>query len=202
MASLREEKKAETRSAVAQAAAELVFNLGMEKVTISAIAKKARISPRTFHNYFSSQLEALDYYVREQVGKIALYIDEKKHNNVDTLDSLEEVLINSARDTTSGANNIFTAVVIGTQIQFLPFENKNQQVKPLYFQNLLYDESVSPETCFYISLAISTLAWAVMDWFHSSSGKHDDPEERERLIVNLQRTISTLRNGIPVGMLS
>jgi AcrR family transcriptional regulator len=56
---LRERKKAETRSALGQAALSLALTRGLEAVTAEDIAASANVSPRTFHNYFGSKEEAL-----------------------------------------------------------------------------------------------------------------------------------------------
>ncbi|HJE91960.1 MAG TPA: TetR family transcriptional regulator, partial [Dietzia timorensis] len=51
MKSLRERKKSETRRRLAVAAVELLAEEGEEGVTIAAIADRAGVSTRTFHNY-------------------------------------------------------------------------------------------------------------------------------------------------------
>src|SRR5262245_48484595 len=55
---LRERKKAETRSALSQAALRLAVDVGADAVTADAIARSANVSLRTFHNYFASKEEA------------------------------------------------------------------------------------------------------------------------------------------------
>ncbi|WP_026875536.1 TetR/AcrR family transcriptional regulator [Jiangella gansuensis] len=56
---LRERKKAATRAALSAAANRLAIEHGVENVTVEAIAAAADVSPRTFHNYFSSREEAI-----------------------------------------------------------------------------------------------------------------------------------------------
>ncbi|CAB0794849.1 HTH-type transcriptional regulator BetI [Corynebacterium diphtheriae] len=58
MASLRE-KKIATKKALAHATASLVVEAGLDAATVSAIAQRAGVSQRTFHNYFNSREEAL-----------------------------------------------------------------------------------------------------------------------------------------------
>src|SRR4249919_1635786 len=56
---LRERKKAETRTAIGQAALRLALKRGLEAVTADDIAAAANVSVRTFHNYFGTKEDAL-----------------------------------------------------------------------------------------------------------------------------------------------
>jgi AcrR family transcriptional regulator len=56
---LRERKKRETRLALSLAAVQLVVERGWHNVTIEDIAAAAKVSDRTFRNYFSSKAEAI-----------------------------------------------------------------------------------------------------------------------------------------------
>lgn len=62
MTSLREAKKRATRQALADAAARLVVQRDSEVLTVANIAHSAGVSPRTFHNYFSSASDALLHF--------------------------------------------------------------------------------------------------------------------------------------------
>jgi AcrR family transcriptional regulator len=62
---LRERKKAATRLALSQAAIRLAVERGIDQVTADAIAEAANVSPRTFHNYFSSKEDAILAAFRE-----------------------------------------------------------------------------------------------------------------------------------------
>ncbi|WKD56646.1 transcriptional regulator BetI [Corynebacterium capitovis DSM 44611] len=86
----RERKKENTRRALAQAAAELLLAEGQEGMTVAAIAKRAGVSPRTFHNYFprreDSLLYLLERYVAEFTAKVRQAPPEEQP--VDTLHRL------------------------------------------------------------------------------------------------------------------
>jgi AcrR family transcriptional regulator len=57
--SLRDRRRAETWSALHEAAASMALDNGIENVTIEAIADRAGVSPRTFFNYFSAKEDAM-----------------------------------------------------------------------------------------------------------------------------------------------
>ena len=56
---LRERKKAETWTALHEAAASLALQNGVEQTTVEAIAASAGVSPRTFFNYFQAKEDAI-----------------------------------------------------------------------------------------------------------------------------------------------
>ena len=56
---LREQKRQLTREAIADAALALALDVGLEYVTVEAIAAAVLISPRTVSNYFSCKEEAV-----------------------------------------------------------------------------------------------------------------------------------------------
>ncbi|CAB0544290.1 TetR/AcrR family transcriptional regulator [Corynebacterium diphtheriae] len=56
---LKRNKKDRNQKALAHATASLVVEAGLDAATVSAIAQRAGVSQRTFHNYFNSREEAL-----------------------------------------------------------------------------------------------------------------------------------------------
>jgi len=56
---LRERKKRQTRQTIRGVALDLAIELGLENLTVEAIAGAANISPRTFFNYFAHKEDAL-----------------------------------------------------------------------------------------------------------------------------------------------
>jgi AcrR family transcriptional regulator len=70
---LRERKKAETRSALGQAALRLALERGVDGVSADEIAAAANVSVRTFHNYFNSKDSAVIAGFDDYIGA---YVDE------------------------------------------------------------------------------------------------------------------------------
>jgi AcrR family transcriptional regulator len=67
VAGLRERKKLATKDALSRAALDLVTERGLDHCTAVAIADRAGISVRTFHNYFSSKEDAVLFVLEQSV---------------------------------------------------------------------------------------------------------------------------------------
>lgn len=95
MTGLREKKKAQTRAALARAAAEIARFEGPEMQNIGAISERADVSPRTFHNYFSSREEALREFTLQTVTDL---LDSLKESSATTVaEAVEEAVIKGLR---------------------------------------------------------------------------------------------------------
>jgi AcrR family transcriptional regulator len=94
---LRERKKAATRAALSAAANRLAVELGVEHVTVEAIAAAADVSPRTFHNYFSSREEAIVASIIDWADRLT---DELERRPADEpiWDSLQDVYLDTLDD--------------------------------------------------------------------------------------------------------
>ncbi|WP_018180344.1 TetR/AcrR family transcriptional regulator [Jongsikchunia kroppenstedtii] len=67
---LREAKKAATRRALASAVVHLAARDGLDRVTAEDIAAEANVSVRTYHNYFASKEDALQFYMAEVMAEL------------------------------------------------------------------------------------------------------------------------------------
>lgn len=106
---LRDRKKAATRAALADAAAELAREHGLHEVTADAIAARAGVSTRTFHNYFASKEEAVLVHFE---GLIETWIDLLRHRPADEpiMSSLEECAVGLVTDPQWSFDDISTCV--------------------------------------------------------------------------------------------
>lgn len=101
--SLRERRKAETWTAIHEAAATLVLEQGLEQATVESIADRAGVSPRTFFNYFPSKEDAV-LGMRAPVLDPALL--EELTAERDLLDQLSHLLLTVARSSYAGGNPV------------------------------------------------------------------------------------------------
>ncbi|WP_291479182.1 TetR/AcrR family transcriptional regulator [Corynebacterium sp.] len=74
--SLREQKKEETRRALARASAELLLSEGSDGMTVAAVAERAGVSTRTFHNYFPRREDALLFFIEETIDELRQEVED------------------------------------------------------------------------------------------------------------------------------
>ncbi|MCG7437944.1 TetR/AcrR family transcriptional regulator [Corynebacterium freneyi] len=67
MSGLREQKKLQTKNSLATAAVALLVAEGDEGATVAAIASRAGVSTRTFHNYFAAREDAFLHFIEEKI---------------------------------------------------------------------------------------------------------------------------------------
>ena len=103
--SLRERKKAETRTALSQAVLRLALERGLDAVTAEDIAAAANVSVRTFHNYFGTKEEAL---VAAWRSEFQVYVEALRDRPADEpiLASLEHVFSGIASSVADGGDGI------------------------------------------------------------------------------------------------
>lgn len=87
--SLRESKKERTRQALADAAMSLVLSEGYAGATIEAIAERAGVSVRTFHNYFPSKDAVFAHPFDQMCGSLNAHL-QRQPEGIPLLDALIE----------------------------------------------------------------------------------------------------------------
>ena len=117
MASLREEKKRATRQAMADAAARLVLDGGTEAVGVS---------PRTFHNYFSSVADALLYFTADVLESFAADIPSVCPGKSVTA-VLEVALLESLEDEEKELRSLHTLYRIGEALDNLSHTSEERR---------------------------------------------------------------------------
>lgn len=118
VASLRELKKADTRTRLSVAAVELLASQGAEGATVSAIAERAGVSTRTFHNYFARREDAFLHFIREHISQWAQQVDDAPAD-APALQVLHDILreaYNRPEDDIIAPGNL---VLLGERVGFL-----------------------------------------------------------------------------------
>ena len=126
MASLREEKKRATRQAMSDAAARLVLDGGAEAATISGITAAVGVSPRTFHNYFSSVADALLYFTTDVLESFAADIPSVCPGKSVTA-VLEAALLESLEDEEEELRSLHTLYRIGETLDNLSHTSEERR---------------------------------------------------------------------------
>ncbi|AVZ40720.1 TetR/AcrR family transcriptional regulator [Dietzia sp. DQ12-76] len=118
MADLRARKKADTLTRLSVAAVELLVAEGLDGATVSAIAERAGVSTRTFHNYFAHREDAFLHFLREQVAEWVRRVDGAPAG-MSPLDVLRSIFREShgrSQDDIVAAENL---LVVGEQVMLL-----------------------------------------------------------------------------------
>ena len=107
MTGLRESKKAATRQAIEDATLTVITHRGIEGLTVAAVAEEAGVSVRTFHNYFSSVNEALQFQCSNLLDSFASIIEHApaEWDTISCFEHAAEELIRSIFDKGWAATN-------------------------------------------------------------------------------------------------
>lgn len=192
MTSLRETKKATTRSALAEAAATIALDKGVEGLTVAAIAEAAGVSPRTFHNYFSSREEALFHSIMRRVRALIEEIDTLPQG-LSFLGAMEEVAVRGLHHDPSHAASLSVLACLGEVGEALGKGEIKKSVNrefDVLIENICscFPELDELEATVTLGAASHAVAVAIRDFSRSSES---DLAEGERLI---RRAFAVLRN--------
>lgn len=117
MTGVREAKKAQTRMAIARAAAEIARFEGTESLSIARISERAGVSTRTFHNYFNSKEEAILEFT---VSSARDLLESVGHlNATNAIDAVEEATVNAMMAGEDELMSLYTLKALSDDIGFL-----------------------------------------------------------------------------------
>lgn len=116
MSGLRETKKNATRVAMSDAAAHIVVTEGAEALTVAAVAERAGVSARTFHNYFASTAEALMWFNVDMINRLASRI-ETMDPQLTMADIFEHFLLEGLGDDGLELHTVATMFKVGEVIE-------------------------------------------------------------------------------------
>lgn len=169
MSGLREIKKAATRTALSRAAAEIALAEGPEGLTIAAIAARAGVSSRTFHNYFNSREEALLQFLSDRIEDLGEQLNDVPEE-LDLLDAVEHLVVHHLRAGESELDS-FGALFHITEIVEIITPTPSHLSAGIIVTPLL--PAVLPRSPgldeFEASVAISIIASAIraaLEWFY------------------------------------
>ncbi|WP_414120906.1 TetR/AcrR family transcriptional regulator [Corynebacterium nuruki] len=134
--SLREQKKEETRRALSRAAAELLLAEGNEGMTVAAIAERAGVSTRTFHNYFPRREDALLTFIEFTVDEWRLLV-EQAPDGEDPLSTMQRLVTERIddRDGTAGLagnpGSLLNLMSIGDHLSYVTGPQDKERVRHL-----------------------------------------------------------------------
>ena len=136
MPSLRERKKADTRTRLSVAAVELLVAEGAEGATVSAIAERAGVSARTFHNYFAHREDAFVHFLHEQIAE---WVQMVEHSPADVSPiaalhrTIRELYSRSTEDIDAAENLLLAGEQIGLLLSAEARTSVTEQLlEPLY----------------------------------------------------------------------
>lgn len=192
MSGLRETKKAATRTALSRAAAEIALAEGPEGLTIAAIAARAGVSNRTFHNYFNSREEALLQFLSDRIEDLVGQLNDVPEE-LDLLAAVEHLVVGHMRAGESQLDS-FGALFYITEIVEVITPTPNHLSAGIIVIPLL--PAVLPRSPgldeFEVSVAINIIASAVraaLEWFY----RMPEPRDVEMGAQLVHRACSMIR---------
>ena len=161
MASLREEKKRATRQAMADAAARLVLDGGAEAAAVSGITAAVGVSPRTFHNYFSSVADALLSFSTDVLAKFSKEVPTVFPNS-SISEFLEQVTLDATENEGKELHSFTSHFTIGEALENLSHTSKKRQQFQVVADQVLeaFHQRVPDKSRFEIAVILQACAGA------------------------------------------
>ncbi|MGO3361273.1 MAG: TetR/AcrR family transcriptional regulator [Corynebacterium sp.] len=128
--SLREQKKEGTRRALATAAAELLLSEGSDGMTVAAVAERAGVSARTFHNYFPRREDALLYFIDVTIDEWRVLVEEAPQDEhpLDTMHRLISDRVSDSDDSSQDPGTLLNLMSIGDHLGYIAGPEDKERV--------------------------------------------------------------------------
>ena len=161
MTSLREEKKRATRQAMADAAARLVLDGGAEAATASGITAAVGVSPRTFHNYFSSVSDALLSFGTNVLAEFSKEVPTVFPNS-SISEFFEQVTLDATENEGKELHSFTSLFTIGEALENLSHTSKERQQFQVVADQVLeaFHQRVPDKSRFEIAVILQACAGA------------------------------------------
>lgn len=161
MASLREEKKRATRQALADAAARLVLDGGAEAATVSGITAAVGVSPRTFHNYFSSTADALLSFCTDVLTEFSKEVPSVFPNS-SISEFFEQVTLDATDNEGKELHSITSLFTIGEALENLTHTTKECEQFQVVTDQVLqaFHQRVPDKSRFEVAVILQACAGA------------------------------------------
>jgi AcrR family transcriptional regulator len=192
----RERKKRETYRALSNAARELAYERGLERLTIESIAEAADVSVRTFFNYFPCKEEAIvgvDPDVLAEVGEQLQARPRKEH----PVAALRMVLLGEGDDDVAGAarNWALRNELVRRHPALLPhYLTSVVQVQHALIDAMAARLEMDPKTDLFPTVVVS----AVVSVLRSITTWAEESDTDEPVGTTIDRALAILTAGLAV----
>lgn len=203
--SLRERKKARTRSAISAAAIALFLEHGFDKVTVADIAAAAEVSKPTLFSYFESKEALVLHRIADHQDESARVVLDRPAG-VGPLAALEQHLLAglAARDPITGLNDgaiAYYHLVMSTPALLVGLTRYAGRDEAALAEALLTVPDSTPLTArltaAQLSATIRVLAhdnWRALDAGHPADARYPEAVEAVRT------AFAHLRDGVPAAL--
>jgi AcrR family transcriptional regulator len=192
---LREQKRQLTREAIADAALALALDVGLEHVTVEAIAREVFISPRTVSNYFSCKEEAV---VAGGLSDSYQIVDDFSRRPVEEspLHSVQAVLVEIARGRSVEQQRValqkidlvrsYPLLASFVAAQYAQLEERLREA--IAARQGADRDDVSPWLT--AAAAVSAIRYAEASWVEAGGRAEDMPELLQRAFERVEGALS------------
>ena len=110
MATLREQKKRQTREAIMQAAVKLFSAKGFDKTSIEELAREAGIGKGTIYSYFETKSDILHAFCEDDLAQLRHELTSQADNKIPILQQMVKIYMGEFRQITQ--NREFARIFI------------------------------------------------------------------------------------------